>query len=373
MVARGSSATTIEGSGDAIGGRGAGSSSSGGTSIAGDAPEMRGCAGATAAVGDPTGPDGAVRTAASASAVDMPPLEFDLPSAPSTDEIGDDGGSSVAAGAALRVLISDVGDSGFTPPVTLRARGGGRPGFVGVGGGFAPFGRAVSASSSTRSISDVVCVSPVAGSWPAVATLVSLGVASARAAALGAGVASALIVAIGPGVTRLVDGSAPLALLAPPTLVVELVGEVDARDAAVDAGVVVAREASFDEVPVDGFAAGEVVAREIPTAGVAAGDVVAREAAFGDGVRASLAGDDDGRVTTFGDDLRASPAMGGADVDERVTTFGDDVRASLVDVRASGARLVAVWPPAAGVPAGGVTADSFTSFASAASWTTGVC
>lgn len=235
----------------------------------------------------------------------MPPLEFDLPIAPSTEEIGDDGGSSAAAGAALRVLISEVGDSGLTPPVALRARGGGRPAFVGVGGGFAALGRTASASRSTRSISDVVWALELPGSWP------GIGVASARAAALGVGVASAFAAAIGPGVTRLVAAKAPLA------------GDVVARDA--------------------GFDAGDVVAREVAAAGVAAGDVVAREAAVAD-------------------DVRASFAMGGADVDERVTTFGDDVRAALVEVRASGARFVV-----AGVPAGGVTADSFTSFASAAS------
>jgi hypothetical protein len=65
----------------------------------------------------------------------MPPLELDLPIAFSTDEIGDDGGSSSGTGGAAR---SAVGDSGFTLPVGGRARCVFAP--AGVGGGFAARG-----------------------------------------------------------------------------------------------------------------------------------------------------------------------------------------------------------------------------------------
>jgi hypothetical protein len=392
---------------------------------------MRGCAAAGvtgAATGATTGPDGAVRTAASASAVDMPPLELDLPIAPSTDEIGDDGGSCSGVGVAARVLISDVGDSGFTPPVLLRGRGGGSPDFGGVGGGFAPLGRTAASSRSTRSSSDVVGAADVAGSEPL------------ALAAFGVGVASAFTAAIGPGVTRVAAGDRPLAPF----------GEVVAREvpaAGVAAGVVVAREVLAAgvaagvvvgrEVPAAGVAAGDVVGREVPAAGVAAGDVVARDAAAvevaagavvarkapdasdadeppGDVVARDAAVVDDAAGDVVARDApgvatgelvaREVPAAGVAGGDERVTTLGDDLRASLSfgvaargaaafaeDLRGSFALLVDVrdattfaddvralcvgFAPVAGVPAGGVPGadDSLTSFASAASWTTGVC
>lgn len=63
------------------------------------------------------------RAAARASAVVMPPLELVLPIAPSTDAIGDDGGSSTGSGVSGRAAPNAVGESGFTPPVPARGIG----------------------------------------------------------------------------------------------------------------------------------------------------------------------------------------------------------------------------------------------------------
>lgn len=92
------------------------------------------------------------RAAASASCVVIPPLELVLPIAPSTDEIGDDGGSSTGTGVSGRVAPNAVGDRGFTPPVPARGIGCcGAAVFepaAGVGGGFAPVGRCTVGASS---------------------------------------------------------------------------------------------------------------------------------------------------------------------------------------------------------------------------------
>jgi hypothetical protein len=92
------------------------------------------------------------RAAASASAVVMPPLVLVFPIAPSTEEIGDDGGSSTGSGVSGRAAPNAVGESGFTPPVP--ARGIGCCGAAvlepaaGVGGGLAVVGRCTVGASS---------------------------------------------------------------------------------------------------------------------------------------------------------------------------------------------------------------------------------
>jgi len=66
----------------------------------------------------------ASRTALSTDAVLPPDWFAPLPNAPSTEAIGDDGGSSVTTGV-LGGRASEVGESAFTPPVPARDEGGG--------------------------------------------------------------------------------------------------------------------------------------------------------------------------------------------------------------------------------------------------------